>query len=415
MIYLIIGNHHTLSGVWEQIEITLRTFKEMDVNISISSRIKPGEVNILIEDFNSHIVDEMIEAKKAYPDTKYILYVTEYLTESNNKKVTLNCFTKFTRRVRHLFRLEYKYCGDTYYLYRGGNIQTKKSARIRHLVQPILSYFAAKAGTNYGNELMMARREACLDRVRGLFSLCISTTKAVLNGYDTYCDCPLKYLPVFIDEYRMRSNRSNTQKFPGVIFSGRLTNHRDFISKDIGLGLLNGYPLESGAAWDGLIKDTEFKLTRLESEIDTFGENEASRFGGEIRQSELPSFDILSTGIYEYTQLEKTAAYEIYIPQSSDWPYSSPNRTILTIESGMIPIDYGVFSDHDVNKVAIPATSVDTLRNIVTNSLTLSYEELDKRVSTYNQGQKLKVSAVKNAILNLCERTPATWDGTVFS
>jgi hypothetical protein len=409
MIYLIVGNHHTLSGVWEQIEITLRTFKEMDVGISISSRIRPGEVNILIEDFNSHIADQMEKVKKAYPDTKYILYVTEYLTESTNKKVTLNCFTKITNRVRRLFRLEYKYCGDSYYLYRGGNHQTRRAVRIRHIVQPILNFFAEKAGTTYGNELMMARREACLDRVRELFSLCISTTEAVLNGYDNYCDCPLKYLPVFVDEIRMKSNRSKSNKYPAIIFSGRLTEYREGVAKEIGLSLLNGYPLEGGDAWNKMLNDTEYKIDRLEKQGDAFGEIEAKQLSQELRQSELPSFNILSGGIYEYTQQKKSAAYEIYIPQALGWPYSSPNRTILSIESGLIPIDYGHFSDHDINQVAIPATDAYQLGSILAAPLARSYEQLDVRVKHYNSEQMSKAPAVKDAILKLSPHNEETW------
>jgi hypothetical protein len=404
-----------LSGVWEQVEITLRTFKEMDINISISSRIKPGQVNILIEDFNSYIVKEMIRVKTEDPTTQYILYVTEYLTQAKNNEVTLNCFNKLTTAVRRLFRYEYKYCGDTYMMYRGGDARAKRKSYIRRYLKPILGFFASKAGTSYGNEMMMARRESCLAEVRELFSLCISTTEAVLNGYDTYCDCPLKYLPVFVDELRMQSNRNASQKFPSIIFSGRLTNHRDLISKEIGLNLLNGYPLEAGRAWDVLLDDTNFKVNRLEGEKDTFGAEQALRFGKEIKQCELPSFDVLSSGIYEYTKQDKTAAYEIYIPQAVNWPYSSPNRTILSIESGLIPIDYGEFSDHDVNIVALTATNHQTVSDIIARPLDESYRQLDSRVSDYNDSQKLKVPSVKSAILKLCKKAPKKWNGKDFS
>jgi hypothetical protein len=411
MIYLILGNHNTLSGVWEQVEITLRTFKEMNVNISISSRIKPGKINILIEDFNSTLADEMFKIKTQDPETKYILYVTEYLVQAGNGNFVLNCFTKRAILVRRIFNLEYKFCGDIYNLWKGGDNNSQIKGMIRNFVAPIMRYVAKSSGSNYGNEVMMARREVCLDRVKGVFSLCISTTEAVLNGYDRYCDCPLKYLPVFIDEDRMRSNRKNAHHYPAIIFSGRLTRHRKKTSIIIGKRLLNSYPLESGMAWGKLREDTQFKLDRLEKETGPLGEFMSKKLSYEIRQFELPSFDIITTGIYEYTKRSKIAAYEIYIPQAIAWPYSSPNRTILSIESGLIPIDYGEFSDHDVNKVALTAHDSEDLTSILGRPLDISYKELDQRIDNYNSYQRTKVPKVKIAILSLCDEIPPEWAG----
>jgi len=410
MIYLVLGNHNTLSGVWEQVEITLRTFKEMNLNISISSRIKPGKINILIEDFSSSLVDDMLKIKAQDPKTTYILYVTEYLVHIGDGNFFLNCFTKRDILVRRIFNLEYKLLGDTYNLWRGGDKSSKIKGKIRTLIAPIMGYVAKCSSTYYANELMMARRQESLDQVKGLFSLCISTTEAVLNGYDKYCDCPLKYLPVFIDKNRVESNRKNTHQYPAIIFSGRLTPHRLSTSIIIAKKLLNGYPLESGLAWNALIKDTKFKLDRLEKEAETFGKTTPKRLANEIRQFELPAFDVLTIGIYEYTKKSRIAAYEIYIPQADTWPYSSPNRTILSIESGLIPIDYGEFSDHDINKVAITAKNTDDLSSILSKSLDISYEELDRRIIDYNSLQRTKVPTVTEAILGLCSESPATWD-----
>tara|TARA_Y100001960_G_C14774933_1_gene882545 strand:+ start:51 stop:1337 length:1287 start_codon:yes stop_codon:yes gene_type:complete len=410
MIYLVLGNHNTLSGVWEQVEITLRTFKEMDLNISISSRIKPGEVNILIEDFSSNLVDSMLKIKANNPETKYILYVTEYLTQAEDGNFFLNCFNKKSILTRKIFNIEYKLCGDIYNVWQGGDLRSKLKNKIRNFVAPFMHYVAKASSTNYGNELMMARRQLCLDQVRELFSLCISTTEAVLNGYNTYCDCPLKYLPVFIDEKRVKSNRRKAHHYPAIFFSGRLTPHRKRTSIIFGKKLLNGYPLESGAAWQALIKDTKFKLDRLEKETEIFGKSAPKRLANEIRQFELPAFDILKTAIYEYTKKNKQAAYEIYIPQSDTWPYSSPNRTVLSIESGFIPIDYGKFSDHDINKVAITAHNTDNLNSILSGQLDTAYKELDVRIFNYNNIQGAKIPVVKEAILALCSESPATWD-----
>jgi len=412
MIYLIIGNHQSLSGVWEQIEITLKTFKKMDIQINLSSQIKPGHVNILIEDFNSYITDELIRVKTENPHTQYVLYPTEYCTQNSGEKFNLNCFSKMTRIVRRLFCWEYQLCGDTYQVYLGGTRAIYRRTVMRRLLRPILKVCAVFAGSTYSNELMMARREVCLHRVKGLFSLCIATTEAVLSGYHNLCGCPMQYLPAFIDKNRMRSNRDKSRKYPSIIFSGRMTPYRRITSIEIGLELLNSYPLKGGDAWgeDKQLKDTEFKIQRLEREVEALGQKQSTAFATEIKQTELPSYEVLTSGIYEYVRKSKTAAYELYIPQSATWPYSSPNRTILSIESGLIPVDYGEFSDHAVNSVPIKAVDKGALKTILASDLNQSYDELDDRVDKYNEEQSLKIPEVKAILMELCHGDTGTWD-----
>lgn len=417
MIYLVIGNHQTLSGVWEQIEITLRTFKEMNVRINVSSRIKAGHVNILIEDFNSYIIEDLIGIKAKNPDTQYILLPTEYCSQSLIGTVTLNCFSTKTRIIRWIFHWEYRLCGDAYHLYRGGNWVISVRSKLRRLFSPILQFCAELAGSTYSNEIMMARRETCLDRVKDLFTLCIGTSEAVLKGYNDYCGCPIQYLPAFVDKNRMHANRSKAQKTSSIIFSGRMTPYRNTICDEIGIELLNSYPLEAGEAWnkDKQLKDTEFKIRRLERDTTTLGQKQAITFAREIKEAETPSFQVLSSGIYEYTSRSKSAAYEIYIPQAASWPYSSPNRTILSIECGLIPLDYGEFSDHDINMVAIKAADNNAIKGILGLDLNQCYRELDDRVDKYNEGQRLKIPDTKAVLLRLCDGDPGTWDDVDLS
>ena len=277
----------------------------MDVEIDIVSRIQPGAINILIEDFNSFLVDEMIAVKAKHPDTKYVLYVTEYLTGHKKDCLTLNCFTLRARWMRKLFRIENTLSGDAYHMAYGGTGAARRGHIWRKIAAKILKPLCKLTKFSYGNEVMMARREACLEQARELFSLCISTTKAVLNGYDTYCDCPLVYLPVFINEQRMKDSQGESKKYPAIIFSGRLTDYRQKISRLISEELRNGYPLEGGEAWNSLLPDTEFKINRLAQETETFGQDERKRFSEGLLLTELPAFEILSRDIYSYIKDEK--------------------------------------------------------------------------------------------------------------
>ena len=91
-VILVVGNHHSLVGCWEQIEITIKTFRTAKIPINLSARIVPNKINIIIEDFNSLLVSEIKKISLSHPETKFILYVTEYLTKQNNL-LFLNIFS----------------------------------------------------------------------------------------------------------------------------------------------------------------------------------------------------------------------------------------------------------------------------------------------------------------------------------
>ena len=100
-IYLLVTNHNSLKGCWEQYIITRRTFTfSEDFNLNLSPTIVPNEINIIIEEFNDELVSFMKKVKRSYPKTKYILYVTEYLTPSNLFGFQLNTFS-FAEKLLH--------------------------------------------------------------------------------------------------------------------------------------------------------------------------------------------------------------------------------------------------------------------------------------------------------------------------
>ena len=95
--------------------------------------------------------------------------------------------------------------------------------------------------------------------------------------------------------------------------------------------------------------------------------------------------------INEVGKKTKTPLYEIYIPQLKSWPYSSPNRTMLSIEQGFIPINLGLFTDHDINKYTKQCNDIYTLQTEVqTKKIDESFKELDIKINEYNETQKVK-------------------------
>jgi hypothetical protein len=176
-----------------------------------------------------------------------------------------------------------------------------------------------------------------------------------------------------------------------------MTAYRNKILSELGQKMLNAYPLEGGPSWreDLLLNDTEFKIERLRSEVEMLGTETSKTLAAELEITQLASVN-LSRNLYNYSQEEKkTSTYEIYIPQAVNWPYSSPNRTLLSIESGFIPLDYGIFSDHELNKVAISVEDVDDLSTLLTQDIEKNFIELDKKITSYNEAQKNALQKVK--------------------
>ena len=119
-------------------------------------------------------------------------------------------------------------------------------------------------------------------------------------------------------------------------------------------------------------------------------------YTAELEKTELAALEILHINLNQYVQnKEKTAAYEIYIPQRVGWPYSSPNRTLLSIESGFIPLDFGYFSDHTLNQVALTVDDTDSITRLLAQDLEKNFIELDERIMSYNQAEKNSLEKFK--------------------
>ena len=338
----------------------------------------------------------MRKIKERVPATQYIFCLTEYLTQNSKNSLYLNCFQKRSEIVRMAFNWEYLLCGDEYNLF--GKRPGFERALMRRFFSPFLVQLATFDKSDYGQELMLARRGTSLHRAKDLCSLCFSTTDAVLDSYGEVFDCDLAYLPTLIDLGRAIKNRNRSKKHPSIIFSGRLTKYRNDVMTKIGRKILNIYPLEGGSAWDedALLADTKFKLSRLRREENELGAGAGDLYTAELEKTELAALEILHINLNQYVQnKEKTAAYEIYIPQRVGWPYSSPNRTLLSIESGFIPLDFGYFSDHALNQVALTVDDTDSITRLLAQDLEKNFIELDERIMSYNQAEKNSLEKFK--------------------
>ena len=85
-IYFIIGIHKSIIGIYSYYNILQNLFPYYD--IIIRKKIKKNSINILVENFNTEEVNEIINFKKK-KKTKIILVITEF---DNKNLKTFNCF-----------------------------------------------------------------------------------------------------------------------------------------------------------------------------------------------------------------------------------------------------------------------------------------------------------------------------------
>ena len=69
----------------------------------------------------------------------------------------------------------------------------------------------------------------------------------------------------------------------------------------------------------------------------------------------------------------------IYTTRKS-WKYSSPNRTLLSIESGFVPLNFGSFNDHDINEISFELNNMDDLVSLFQQEISDLFEDLDKKI-----------------------------------
>ena len=89
---LYIGNHKNISGIRDHIDI-INNVLGSDFKIEINSnKLFLNGINLIIEEFSeSFITEKLIEIKKRFPKTVYILFSTEFLSNTNKKSSFNEC------------------------------------------------------------------------------------------------------------------------------------------------------------------------------------------------------------------------------------------------------------------------------------------------------------------------------------
>ena len=259
---------------------------------------------------------------------------------------------------------------------------------------PFFNIFAKCLNIDPNEERMLARRGVALAKLRKEISCSISTTEAVLRSYATFTGQELAYVPVFVDPTKLIERQGADSCGGNVFFSGRMTNHRSRIITELRTKLLELCPI---LAMHYQPKDEELeRVINLTVEragsLDSSGLDQLTELfiNGKI-------FDVFK----RITQASDKNLYEMYIPQDKRWPYSSPNRTLLSLGNGYIPIDYGQFSDHDINKLTIKVETGEELLEVLSSEPKQMIQIILDKVYEYNEQQYLKLAPIKKTLLEV--------------
>ncbi len=356
-VYFITTNHRTAIGIGQQIDVIKRIFKKLkNYQLIDSNYFVPNQINLFIEENNKSLLKLMKRMKKDYPETKFILFISEYLTDSIFGK-QLNTFELKTKISHVYINLIEKI--NTLGIFEIDNINGlffNKAKEIKYNIRKFINNlllfpltFLDKDGII--NSLELSRREYCLKKSRFLYDLVISNCEAVNKTYVNFFKSDVSLVPTYINKNKAIRARERIEKkykkrfYPGLFFSGRISSYRRKVLHEL---------FSQGTSYPSTPHIKYF--TRIDDMLK------------DKKQKRIPIF-------------------ELYIKQEKKWLYSSPMRTLLSIEKGYIPINLGTFKDHDINKI-----SIQLKNNIQPNELSFFIQTLDIK----NEIKKLNISIDKH-------------------
>jgi hypothetical protein len=195
-------------------------------------------------------------------------------------------------------------------------------------------------------------------------------------------------LPIFVDPSKLLSRLNSDSFIKGMFFSGNFNHYRrkvfnllkfDYYSFNE-LSFISHNELEHFSIIDYNNKIS--KINKLSS-IDPLIKVKLEIIDRKNK------FDILFyyTSIYGL-DVNDVPLFELYIPQSKNWSLSSPNRTLLSLQSGFVPVNYGKFDDHEINELSLFFNDAFDFQFIINNNPTKIIFDLTNKIYYYNINQE---------------------------
>ena len=319
----------------------------------------PNKINVILECFSSDLVDNMVQVKKRFPKTQYIVILTEFLNTSRFGYKAFNCFdapdflwalaiqislnTKKLSGCPQGFNQRFSPPGQLSCTGRIAQIGLKKLLGIRWFMMltdrmldqkrvRIAISRVLRATTGEKTRAEFEERLDYLLKIKNLVSIWLTVWPSQVHqyrraGFENLTPLPLLFDSRIIDQIKKRGK--------GIFYSKNVTSHRRTI-----LNLI----------------DAEFR----------------KQYAGPIPINEIAN---------PY-QSDRTIALlpqiELYIPKSKKWAYSSPMRTFKALVNGCQPMSFGSFVDHELESFAqkIDLNSIKQIKALINDAS--SYLSIDK-------------------------------------
>ena len=354
-IYFVIGTHRSIIGIYSYLKIFNQLLSEY--KIIISKQIKKNAINILIENFSSEQVDQIINLKKNHK-IKIILVQTEFNNEVIN---AFNCFelndVNNIQSKAFIFNLLISYFNIRFYI----KSKIKKFLRI---------YF------NFN--IYKYRR---FKKKFSLFQSSKNRKLAFFNGY-------YKYL-YFKERYK---NFKKVVNYADIF----MVSHPD-MAKDYKKKIKNiFYVLPKLNNFKPNKKTIESNYFKFSGELSNYRINFFKKFKNFLNKTKLKNnkeFEILinKMGLYSKEKFinipyKNKFKFSLHPKKDKNWPFSSPVRYIEAINKGEIPITFDNFKDIISYNLSIFVNieSLDSLKKLSSRYDNKNIKIIKKGVVKYN-------------------------------
>lgn len=292
--YLVVGNHRSHDGIYE-IALALHDALASRYRLVISLGVVPGEINLLVDEFSSSgFPNYLVEIKRRFPETKYLVVATEFVTSVNMFGIEL--FKTFN------------FCG------------WRESWRA--VAGILASKVRGREFAPYMHRRFLGFR-ALLDHVDAVVSVApsVQNSMSALVGSHMNSSIPTAVLYPVIDLDGMgQKSRLQTSQF-GVVMTGTATRYRARIFGKLAKSFL-------ALHWD------------------------VCRSVGYSGHG--PTFLLLSRdGAFFYPMPEVSYLFNFNPPQSRGWRWCSIMRLYRAAVLGQIPIVTKKFGDHEIEDIAV--------------------------------------------------------------
>tara|TARA_Y100001968_G_C19446906_1_gene765914 strand:+ start:1605 stop:2900 length:1296 start_codon:yes stop_codon:yes gene_type:complete len=424
-IYYIVGSYSHPIGSVDYINALKVFFKRTNpkINLILSTKIIRDSINIFLESFNDQYISYMKEFKDKYPNTKYIIICTEFM-QFNNKKIVFNCFNNDDFEQENQLSInenffDIKNSGLTNSKFLGTKI-INKTKRV------IENNFPTSKNNSFENNspkyIISDRRREYHDRANCLSN--ILKYADILIGAHPEITKFLKGLqkiafdfPYFVDDINIEVIN---KKLKGFYMGGTLNQYRKDYINNKGKFIINIITKEIEETYIGQSNNplyTELRRANivkliLQMKLKADLEDLSKELNNEIiskRKSPLDSntlnalnnieVDLFPENLdallknyiiyYQSTSIDLPhLLYELYIPQSKQWPYSSPMRFWHTFMNNGIPVTFTKYNDHELNMLV----------KIYKDDMDLNLVDYLEKVNSYNLSQSNLYKSINNKI-----------------